>query len=539
GSLTYATLSTCMIVCVVFLFCAHFLLKGSLAHLPQYAAGMLMLLFVCAGMMHERYLFPVVVLLFLGYLTTKDKRLIYLMAAVSVASFLNIASVLERNIRIGGVEAHLSAPMCGIKSDLSALEYLSASLTTLLSIITVYVCLSPTAEKAATEQDASLAQKQKGYPLPDVQVSPPARLTKRDFSIMLVCTLLYAALAFTNLGSTKAPQTAWVSDPGNGEESILLDLGEEREFSVLYFPGILYYDSTLTVETGNDLSYWDMRTANINYANCFSWYYVTGTNYSPLSGRYVRLSTKAYDMPIYEVLLRDAKTGEVIPYEIVGTYENETVFFLNDEQDTLDGEPGYFNSTYFDEIYHARTGFEHLHGLPTYETTHPPLGKVFISWCIGIFGMTPFGWRFAGTMAGVLMLPAMYLLGKLLSRNKWGGLFAMLMITFDLMHFTQTRIATIDSFVVLFILWAVYFMLYWFKMDYFHTPFLKTLVPLGLSGLFMGLSIASKWTGCYNAVGLALIFFWGLFRRYRIWKQAKDTVEDYQAALLKTSKKKQ
>ncbi len=524
GNLTYATLSTCMIVCVVTLFCVHFLLRDSMAHLPQYAAGMLMLLFVCAGMMHERYLFPVVVLLFLGYLTTKDKRLVFLMAAVSVASFLNIACVLERNIRIGGVEAHLNAPMCGIESDLSVLEYVSAVLTTLFATITVYVCLSP--EKAVSETEETLsANKVNGYPLPDVRVSPSAPLSKRDWIIMLVCTLLYACLAFTNLGSTKAPQTAWVSKPAGSQETIVLDLGEEKEFSVLYFPGILYYDSTLMVESGNEISYRDMRSANINYGNCFSWHYVTGTNYSPLTGRYVRLSTTAYDMPIYEVIIRDAKTGETLPYSIVGAYENETVAFINDEQNTLEGEPGYYNSTYFDEIYHARTGFEHLHGLPTYETSHPPLGKVLISWCIGLFGMTPFGWRFAGTMAGVLMLPAMYLLGKLLSRNKWGGLFAMLFITFDLMHFTQTRIATIDSFVVLFILWSVYCMLYWFKLDYFHTPFLKTLIPLGLSGLFMGLSIASKWTGCYNGVGLALIFFWGLFRRYRIWKAAKEKAD--------------
>jgi len=83
------------------------------------------------------------------------------------------------------------------------------------------------------------------------------------------------------------------------------------------------------------------------------------------------------------------------------------------------------------------------------------------------------------------------------------------------MHFTQTRIATIDSFVVCFIIWACYFMLKWFYLDYWRTPFVKTLVPLFFSGLFMGLSIASKWTGCYAAVGLAVLFFWGFFVRAR------------------------
>ena len=51
---------------------------------------------------------------------------------------------------------------------------------------------------------------------------------------------------------------------------------------------------------------------------------------------------------------------------------------LIDEPDTLEGEPGWYNSTYFDEIYHARTAYEHLQGTRPYETTHPPLGKLLI-----------------------------------------------------------------------------------------------------------------------------------------------------------------
>ena len=59
------------------------------------------------------------------------------------------------------------------------------------------------------------------------------------------------------------------------------------------------------------------------------------------------------------------------------------------------------NSTYFDEIYHARTAYEHIHGIRPYENTHPPLGKILIGIRIRLFGMTPFGWRFIGTLLGV------------------------------------------------------------------------------------------------------------------------------------------
>lgn len=70
--------------------------------------------------------------------------------------------------------------------------------------------------------------------------------------------------------------------------------------------------------------------------------------------------------------------------------------------------PSYLNSTYFDEIYHPRTAYEQLHYDEfdsAYEWTHPPLGKTLMMIGIELFGMTPFGWRFMGTLMGVIMLP--------------------------------------------------------------------------------------------------------------------------------------
>ena len=522
-SLSYAALSTCMIVYIVVLCCVQFLLKGEMKQLPGMAAAMLMLLFTCAGMMHERYLFPVIVLLLLGYACTKDKRLLYLSLLVSLASFLNIACVLDRNIRIGGAEGHLSAPLCNIKSDLAFLEYVSSVLISISAVLCTYTVLSPVPSPKETAPSAGKAEQPDEMPLALPAYEKPSipRITALDVMLMLCGTVLYAVLAFSNLGSHLAPETMWTTDTQG--ESVVLDLGEERSYSVLYYPGIHWYysDAHMKVESSIDGYHWESRSVHISTQDCFKWKYVTGTEITPMAGRYLRVSIDESDVTLHEILLRDAASGEAIPYTLSENYASESVANIMDEQNTLEGEPGWYNSAYFDEIYHARTGYEHLHGLRTYETSHPPFGKVLISWAIGLFGMNPFGWRFAGTLAGVLMLPGLYLLGKLLSKNKWSGLFAMLMMAFDLMHFTQTRIATIDSFVVLFIIWAVYFMLYWFRMDFFAKPFRKTLIPLGLSGLFFGFSIASKWTGVYNGVGLAVIFFWGIFRRWRTWKDAK------------------
>lgn len=85
---------------------------------------------------------------------------------------------------------------------------------------------------------------------------------------------------------------------------------------------------------------------------------------------------------------------------------------LFDEQDVGDYAYTYMNSSYFDEIYHPRTAFEHLNRMKPYETTHPPLGKVIMAIGVAIFGMNPFGWRFMGTLFGIIMVPVMYLMGK-------------------------------------------------------------------------------------------------------------------------------
>ena len=536
GNLTYSTLGTCMIAYCVCLMIALYALGEDQKNLPLLGGVLLMMLYSAGPMMHERYLFPAVGLLLMAYYLKKDKRILWLALGISLSGLLNIGSALDRNIRIGGAEGHLDAPACGIDSDMEILEYLSAIGNCLLCgaslALSSLLCrkdaalLAYSPLKNNTQGNNEMVITRRSAPLPEN--APLRKMTGRDYLIMGISTLLYAALAFTNLGSTKAPQTAWL--PIDPEERITFDLGSEQEFNMLYFGGIHQYDSNFTVEVSEDGVIWRSYEAGMKIGDCFKWKYLSdhaeGSWPALLSGRYIRLTADHMSLNLSEVLFRNAMTDEVLPIvAFEDSLGNEKAAFLTDEQDTLEGEPGWYNSAYFDEIYHARTAFEHLHGLPPYETTHPPLGKVIMSWFVALYGMTPFGWRFAGALAGVLMLPGMYLLGKMLIKKKWGGLGAMMLMALDLMHFTQTRIATIDSFVVLFIIWSVYFMLRWFFLDYFNTSFAKTLVPLGLSGLFMGLSIASKWTGCYSAVGLALIFFFGMWRRYREVRSAKEIPE--------------
>ena len=554
GSMTYATLGTVMIVYCLAVFSALYVFSHDAANLPVFGAALLLLLFNTGSMMHERYLFPAVALLLLGYLLKKDVRILWLALGVSVAGFLNVGCALDRNIRIGGAAGHLNAPAVSINSDTALLEYVSSVLNVLTGFASLWLC-SSLSWGTVTE---FASEKRSASPIPRTAAS--RKMTARDWIILTSITAVYSVIAFTNLGSTKAPQTAFVSK--SPDEQIVLDLGEERTFQMLYYGGIHQYQSDFTVEFSLDGERYEQSyIAPMPIGDCFKWKYLSAYGEYPetLTARYVRITAGHYNLTLFEILFHDAETGESIPAAVISDLmlkevtatvpetgepwislstgepvtqmemadaENETAAYLVDEPDSMEGDyPSWYNSTYFDEIYHARTAYEHLHQMQPYEFTHPPLGKVMMSWAIAIFGMTPFGWRFAGALAGVLMLPGMYLLGRLLIKRSWGGMACCALLALDLMHFTQTRIATIDSFVVLWIIWMVYFMLRWFFQEPFRQPMWKSLVPLALSGLCMGLGVASKWTGCYAGVVLALIFFWGIARRWRLVRAAKQIPE--------------
>ncbi len=75
------------------------------------------------------------------------------------------------------------------------------------------------------------------------------------------------------------------------------------------------------------------------------------------------------------------------------------------------------------------------------------------------------------------------------------------------MHLTTSRIGTLEPFSVFFILLMYIFMIAYIQQDFMQTPFLKHLRKLLYCGIAMGLAIATKWTGCYSAVGLAILLF--------------------------------
>ncbi len=343
--------------------------------------------------------------------------------------------------------------------------------------------------------------------------APLHRMQKKDALPLLLLTVVYAATAFWSLGNTKAPQS--YLNMKSGDSVTFTASGTVSIGRIEYYTGL--WTGSYELEFSSDGVNWESVELKQAYSNLFYWLEPEELPEGSCSARYFCLTaTCSEQIEIGELAIFDTSGN------LVTVQPQEGAEALFDEQNLAPKASHWTNSAYFDEIYHARTAFEHLRNISPYEDSHPPLGKLFISIGIALFGMTPFGWRFIGTLFGVLMVPLIYVFLKNLFGKTVIALCGAALFTFDFMHLTQTRIATIDSYGVFFILAMFFFLYRWLALPA-GTPFYKCALPLFLSGLMFGIGIASKWIVVYGGVGLAVLFFLGLFWKCRAWPQTEDT----------------
>lgn len=300
-----------------------------------------------------------------------------------------------------------------------------------------------------------------------------------------------------------APQTVWKAEKAGTQ--VVLNFGKEEYMKQIHLYSKTKANQKFTVEVAKeDENY--IRIGSFVSGDADGWSKLKqqqqGESYENESYQFVRLTTETDEIEANELVVTDGEN------HIIEIHESEGADMLVDEQEGYNKAITFRSGTYFDEIYHARTAYEIVHGISHYEWTHPPLGKVFISLGIRVFGMNPFGWRVVGVLFGIGMLPFMYLFGRRLFKGKiWAAGALTFLFAFDFMHFTQTRIATIDVYGTFFII-AMYFFMYWYSQTSFYdTKLWKTFIPLGLSAIMMGLGCASKWTAVYAAAGLGVFFF--------------------------------
>ena len=442
--------------------------------------------------MHERYLFPALLFLLLSFVFTQDKGMLRAFALCAVAHYANVAYVLWQ------FREYYNSynPNTGLTRALSAMQLAALG------------CAVWVGARVFLRGDVRPGEVPQPGPLLD-RSAVDSRFYRRDGAALLLVTLAYACFAFSHLGDTQTALTSWTPQQG---ESVVLEADGECA-TLTYLPSIApdsaHYAArvgvNIQVETSQDGETWT-DCGTLTDGSVFAWkQYQLST-----PGRYVRLTALDGSVTLNEASL--FYTGTRVQATVLS--RDPAAQALVDEQQVVPAYTTYENSTYFDEIYHARTAYEHILGLEPYENTHPTLGKLIISLGIRIFGMNPFGWRFMGALFGVLMLPVLYhLLKQLFGRTRLCTA-GTLLFAFDFMHFTQTRIATIDTYAVFFLLLMYDAMLVFLRRDLLRDSWKKLLPPLLACGVLTGLGIAAKWTAAYGALGLAALFFGKLLFTY-------------------------
>ncbi|WP_101788118.1 dolichyl-phosphate-mannose--protein mannosyltransferase [Nonomuraea indica] len=158
---------------------------------------------------------------------------------------------------------------------------------------------------------------------------------------------------------------------------------------------------------------------------------------------------------------------------------------------------------------------------------HPPLGK----WMIGagewLFGMTPFGWRFAAAVVGTLSILVLARVARRMTRSTLLGCFAGLLLALDGLHFVLSRTALLDIFLMFWALAAFACLVVdrdrarqrlveWYE----SSPVSPQGPSLGLrpwriaAGVCLGAAMGVKWSGLAFAVAFAAMsLLWDLGAR--------------------------
>lgn len=323
------------------------------------------------------------------------------------------------------------------------------------------------------------------------------KLNIKDYITLGVILIAYSVISFINLGSTINPNTFLRVEK---TDKVIIKLKNQEDIiKMKIFNGECNAKYQLYSSTDGK---------KYTYINDY-----VGTG--ALSWQEERIISKGKYIKI--LFLAKSSIGEIAFYnnnkEIIKIedviYNKKHIKSLNDEQNTIPNKISYMNSSYFDEIYFARTAYEYTQGMETYEWTHPPLGKLIQAIPIYISNyLSPFNYRLMGNISGILMIAVMYVFAKELFKKRKYAIFASLLMAFDTFHFAQTRMGTVDSHLILFILLASYFMVK-------YTQNNKTFCLL-LSGIFFGLSVSVKWTGLYGGIALAIIFFTHLVKNKKL-----------------------
>lgn len=485
--------------------CYYYYRKRTPASLAAGFAVSALALFLFFPRMHERYLYPALAFLLLAVGYYRDKKIYLITLIFSLSYFFNMHAVVLKDYIQTLAEPAFSRVM-----------YILAliNITTFTALL-LYLGVRPGRngrhirsffQRYATTLRSGILSKLKQRPF---------HLEKRDYCLLGILLLLYAVFLFHRLGSWSTPRSGYTFKKG---ELLQITLARMSNLN-----GISWYSAIgagrLLIQADDGSGWKDLAVITSDGVNDF--YKLRELSIKTLSVNRLRLVSLQSGWCLNEMAFFDAK-HRMIP---VATVQSDFSFRpdpaarhpLWDEPERIKEHYSYYNSTYFDEIYHGRTAYEFITGSPVYETTHPPFGKDWLSLGILLFGMNPFGMRFMHIIAGIGLIITLFFLGRQVLASRFGAYCTMLLGMLDFMPFVQSRYATIDSTSVLFITLMFLFTFKYVREQETNPGFWNSTATFGLIMICFALAAATKWTGVYGLAGIAGCILIVLARQYRVY----------------------
>ena len=455
----------------------------------------------------DGFLTPVVLLwLIAGYY--RDKRVYYLALLLSLAWFFNLhAGALN-------LQQRLIDPAFSRALYILAIVNLGLFGCALLIFKLRTTAAGLPLKRFFSEYTATIA-----VSLVDKLRQPPFPLRRRDLGLVGLILLVYGALVFFRLGSWSTPrsginftsprQTVEVrfAKPVNIRNLAIYDAEGAGQLAVAKQEGGVWKQAAVIGTDG---------------------YYVLKRQPLIAAGvRRLRFTPLPQAGMVNELGFLDEQNRLIYPQAVVsadGALTPAARSPLFDEPTTMAERPSFLNSTYFDEIYHGRTAYEFIKGYPVYETTHPPLGKDILSLGILLFGMSPFGMRFSHALMGILLMAALFFLGRQVLATRFGAYATMALGCLDFMPLVESRYSTIDTTSVFFITVLSIFTFRYLRGEATEDGIAPAVSYPTIAAvlLFFGLAVATKWTGAYAFGGTLLCFLILKFRQFLAGRRSSD-----------------
>jgi dolichyl-phosphate-mannose-protein mannosyltransferase len=321
-------------------------------------------------------------------------------------------------------------------------------------------------------------------------------LGKRDAAIITVVTVAFFLVASYNLGQTEIPSTPW--SIRQATITLNLDANTTIDRIYLYARTDANFTARFSIPRGTGWS----DKAWISDHSYYHWLHV---KFGQTTDRIrIYFYYPAGDLLEVAAVDKDGKLVGIksIECDIPGdtTYNN-----LVDEQGLVENPPTYRSEMFFDEELFVRAAQQILNGQePTAENTHPPLGKLIIAVGLAVFGYNPFGWRIMGVVFAALMIPVVYVLGLALFKTRAAATISSALLALDFMHYTMSRMGTVDTYLIFFILLSTFFFYYNYeKMAGGNGPDYQLIVA---ALVCFSLAFSVKWIAIFGFIGEALLF---------------------------------